>query len=108
MFLIILVLKLQIHSKLGDSYFLTSDPDIAGSPPRRVPPSTSVSINNHAPSSSSKLDSFDMKSVETHGDDYGLKQKAEASVARASFRDSGIPSLGLPALKTGIGWINLY
>lgn len=34
---------IMIHSKLGDSYFLTSDPDIAGSPPRRVPPSTSVS-----------------------------------------------------------------
>ncbi|KAG8496041.1 hypothetical protein CXB51_009399 [Gossypium anomalum] len=93
---------IMIHSKLGDSYFLTSDPDIAGSPPRRVPPSTSVSSNNHASSSSSKLDSFDMKSVETHGDDYGLKQKAEAAVARASFRDSGIPSLGLPTLKTGL------
>ncbi|KAK5847109.1 protein unc-13 homolog isoform X1 [Gossypium arboreum] len=93
---------IMIHSKLGDSYFLTSDPDIAGSPPRRVPPSTSVSSNNHASSSSSKLDSFDMKSVETHGDDYGLKQKAEAAAARASFRDSGIPSLGLPTLKTGL------
>lgn len=92
---------IMIHSKLGDSYFLTSDPDIAGSPPRRVPPSTSVSSNNHASSSSSKLDSFDMKSVETHGDDYGLKQKVEAAVARASFTDSGIPSLGLPTLKTG-------
>ncbi|KAG4206553.1 hypothetical protein ERO13_A03G018300v2 [Gossypium hirsutum] len=54
---------IMIHSKLGDSYFLTSDPDIAGSPPRR---------------------------------------KAEAAAARASFRDSGIPSLGLPTLKTGL------
>ncbi|PPD97672.1 hypothetical protein GOBAR_DD05275 [Gossypium barbadense] len=93
---------IMIHSKLGDSYFLTSDPDIAGSPPRRVPPSTSVSSNNHASSSSSKLDSFDMKSVETQWDDYGLKQKVEAAVARASFTDSGIPSLGLPTLKTGL------
>ncbi|XVF10658.1 hypothetical protein REPUB_Repub07fG0201300 [Reevesia pubescens] len=93
---------IMIHSKLGDSYFLTSDPDFAGSPPRRVPPSTIVSkASNHA--SSSQLDSFKVKSVEMSGDDYGLKKyKAETAVARAPLGNSGIPSLGLPTLKTGL------
>ena len=103
-----MVLKLQIHSKLGDSYFLTSDPDLAGSPPRRVPPSIIASrTSNHASSSSSQLDSFKVKIVETYGDDYGLKHKAETTVASAPLGNSGIPSLGLPTLKTGIDWINL-
>ena len=98
-----MVLKLQIHSKLGDSYFLTSDPDLAGSPPRRVPPSIIVSsTSNHA--SSSQLDSFKVKIVETYGDDYGLKHKAETTVTSAPLGNSGIPSLGLPTLKTGIDW----
>ncbi|XWS49898.1 hypothetical protein CRYUN_Cryun12cG0042400 [Craigia yunnanensis] len=94
---------IMIHSKLGDSYFLTSDPDLAGSPPRRVPPSIIVSrTSNHASSSSSQLDSFKVKIVETSGDDYGLKHKAETAVARAPLGNSGIPSLGLPTLKTGL------
>ncbi|KAK8626051.1 hypothetical protein V6N13_133703 [Hibiscus sabdariffa] len=90
---------IMIHSRLGDMYFLTSNPDVAGSPPRRVPPSTIVSSSNHA--SSSKPDSFKMNGVETYGDDYGLKHKAEAAALRAPLGDSGIPSLGLPSLKTG-------
>ncbi|KAK9006423.1 hypothetical protein V6N11_035462 [Hibiscus sabdariffa] len=91
---------IMIHSRLGDMYFLTSNPDVAGSPPRRVPPSTIVSSSNHA--SSSKPDSFKMNGVETYGDDYGLKHKAEAAALRAPLGDSGIPSLGLPSLKTGL------
>ncbi|XWS61816.1 hypothetical protein CRYUN_Cryun07bG0157800 [Craigia yunnanensis] len=94
---------IMIHSKLGDSYFLTSDRDFAGSPPRRVPPSTIVSrTSNHASSSASRLDSVKVKNFETSGDDYGLKQKAETSVARAPLGNSGIPSLGLPTLRTGL------
>lgn len=100
--------KLQIHSKLGDSYFLTSDPDSAGSPPRRVPPSSIVSrTSNNASSSDSQLDSFKVKNFETFGDDFGLKQKAETAVARDSLGDSEIPSLGLPNLRTGIDEINI-
>lgn len=93
---------IMIHSKLGDSYFLTSDPDSAGSPPRRVPPSSIVSrTSNNASSSDSQLDSFKVKNFETFGDDFGLKQKAETAVARDSLGDSEIPSLGLPNLRTG-------
>ncbi|XP_022720063.1 uncharacterized protein LOC111277894 isoform X1 [Durio zibethinus] len=92
-----------IHSKLGDSYFLTSDPDFAGSPPRRVPPSTTLSnATNHASSSASQKDSIEVKNFEMSGDDYGLKHKAETVVARATLGNSGIPSLGLPMLKTGL------
>ncbi|KAL4332520.1 hypothetical protein GQ457_07G009270 [Hibiscus cannabinus] len=91
---------IMIHSRIGDTYFLTSNPDVAGSPPRRVPPSTIVSSSNHA--SSSRPDSFKMNGVETYGDDYGLKHKAEAAALRAPLGDSGIPSLGLPSLKTGL------
>ncbi|EOY24649.1 Uncharacterized protein TCM_016195 isoform 3 [Theobroma cacao] len=92
----------MIHSKLGDSYFLTSDPDLAGSPPRRVPPTIVSRTTNHASSSSSQLDSSKFKNVEMSGDDYGLKHKAETAVARAPLETSGIPSLGLPPLKTGL------
>ncbi|OMP09656.1 hypothetical protein COLO4_05255 [Corchorus olitorius] len=94
---------IMIHSKSGDSYFLTSDPDLAGSPPRRVPPPAITSgTANHASSSSSQLDSFKAKNVNMFVDDYGLKHKAEKAVGRASLGDSGIPSLELPPLKTGL------
>ncbi|XVF51538.1 hypothetical protein PTKIN_Ptkin04bG0192800 [Pterospermum kingtungense] len=94
---------IMIHSKLGDSYFLTSDPDAAGSPPRHVPSSAIVGrTSNNASSSGSQLDSLKVENFKTSGHDYGLKHKAETAVARDSLGDSGIPSLGLPTLKTGL------
>ncbi|RVW16375.1 hypothetical protein CK203_067826 [Vitis vinifera] len=60
----------MIHSQLGDSYFLSSDPDLAESPPRRLPPRIHVNQStNHSSSSSENVamsrDGHDLKYTTT-------------------------------------------
>ncbi|KAH9777764.1 DNA topoisomerase 4 subunit B [Citrus sinensis] len=92
----------NVHSQIGDSYFLSSDPDLSGSPPRRVPPPIYVKQTaNHAPCSSSFRDPANAENLATSRNDYGLKYKASPTSPMRPAEDSGIPPLGLPSLKTG-------
>lgn len=92
----------MVHSQIGDSYFLSSDPDLSGSPPRRVPPPIYVKQTaNHAPCSSSFRDPANAENLSTSRNDYGLKYKASPTSPMRPAGDSGIPPLGLPSLKTG-------
>ncbi|KAH9777763.1 DNA topoisomerase 4 subunit B [Citrus sinensis] len=92
----------MVHSQIGDSYFLSSDPDLSGSPPRRVPPPIYVKQTaNHAPCSSSFRDPANAENLATSRNDYGLKYKASPTSPMRPAEDSGIPPLGLPSLKTG-------
>lgn len=92
-----------IHSQIGDSYFLSSDPDSSGSPPRRVPPPIYVKQTaNHAPCSSSFRDPANAENLATSRNDYGLKYKASPPSPMRPAGDSGILPLGLPSLKTGL------
>lgn len=96
---------MQVHSQIGDSYFLSSDPDLSGSPPRHVPPPIYVKQTaNHAPCSSSFRDPANAENLATSRNDYGLKYKASPTSPMSPAGDSGIPPLGLPSLKTGIDW----
>ncbi|GAY55228.1 hypothetical protein CUMW_162820 [Citrus unshiu] len=93
----------MVHSQIGDSYFLSSDPDLSGSPPRRVPPPIYVKQTaNHAPCSSSFRDPANAENLSTSRNDYGLKYKASPTSPMRPAGDSGIPPLGLPSLKTGL------
>lgn len=95
----------QIQSELGDSFFLVSDPESSGSPPRRVP--TPVPVNwtaNNASSSSAQLNSLSVEDNEKAGDDYGFKYRAMPSAPPKHVEEVKVLPLGLPRLNTGIGY----
>lgn len=93
---------MQINSQLGDSYFLISDPDLVGSPPRRVPPPISVKqTGNSASGLSSVRDLAVAENFATSRTDNGFS-KATLTAPTMPTVVSGIPPLGLPSLKTGI------
>lgn len=95
---------LQIHSRLGNSYFLHSDPDLSGSPPRRAPPTVHVKQNiNQASCSSKETDPLNEDDAKTAGDDYGFSCGATAVTHPKPVEHVEIPSLGLPDLHTGTG-----
>ncbi|KAJ0105141.1 hypothetical protein Patl1_18703 [Pistacia atlantica] len=101
-FLCIIYFLMQINSQLGDSYFLISDPDSAGSPPRRVPPPISVKRGGNSVSLLSSLnDPTIAENVATPRNDYGLN-KATPTAPMMPTVVSGISPLGLPSLKTGL------
>lgn len=94
---------MQIHSQFGDSYFLISDPALAGSPPRRVPPPISVKqTTNHASCSSGLKDPVNAENPAMSMNEHGLKYKAGPPTPMRPAGNTGIPPLGLPSLKTGI------
>ena len=100
---------MQIHSQIWDSYFLTSGPDLSGSPPRRVPPPIYVKQTAKHPASSSRLwDPANAENFATPKNDYGLKYKATPPSPMRPGVDSGIPPLGVPSLKTGIDWFTYF
>ncbi|XP_060674146.1 protein unc-13 homolog isoform X3 [Ziziphus jujuba] len=94
---------LMIHSQLGNSYFLVSDPDLSGSPPRRAPPPIDVKQTiNQVSSSSEQMDSLYVENTATVEDNYGLKYRATTATRSKPVENVKIPSLGLPNLHTGL------
>ncbi|RVX09091.1 hypothetical protein CK203_013907 [Vitis vinifera] len=85
----------MIHSQLGDSYFLSSDPDLAESPPRRLPPRIHVNQSSNHSSSSSE-------NIAMSGDGHDLKYTTTTSTPLKPVENLNIFSLGLPILNTGI------
>ncbi|KAK4801518.1 hypothetical protein SAY86_022005 [Trapa natans] len=81
---------ITIHLQLKDSFYLITDPDMSGSPPRRVPPQRDMKHHmNHAPTSPSSF-----KARGAHDVAY--------RVAPVKPVHGEIPSLGLPCLITGL------
>jgi len=92
-------LNLQIHSESGDSYFLVSSPDLAGSPPHRMPPppvNIEKSSNNGA-DMSCHMDSSNSSS--SARDNYVFKEETPDIKPVKPIK---IIPLGLPPLRTGI------
>lgn len=85
----------MIHSQLGDSYFLSSDPDLAESPPRRLPPRIHVNQSSNHSSSSSE-------NIAMSGDGHDLKYTTTTSTPLKPVENLNIFSLGLPILNTGL------
>lgn len=95
---------MQIHSQLGNSYFLHSDPDLSGSPPRRAPPPVGVKqVINQASCSSEETDPLNVDNTETAGGDYGFSYRATTVPHSKPVEQVKIPPLGLPDLHTGTG-----
>ncbi|XP_004300761.1 PREDICTED: uncharacterized protein LOC101300350 [Fragaria vesca subsp. vesca] len=93
-----------IHSKLGDSFLLHTDPDSSGSPPRRPPPSP-IGVRRtttNASSSFRQLGSFKDENIKKSGDECGFKYRASPSSRPKPVESFKIVSLGLPSLKTGL------
>ncbi|XP_048229878.1 protein unc-13 homolog isoform X2 [Ricinus communis] len=84
------------HSLVRDTYFLVSDPDIAGSPPRRVPP-----IPVHQTTNASQSSQVDCDCTK-FANDCGLSFNVAANSPVRPSQTSEIPQLGLPSLSTGL------
>ncbi|WCJ26202.1 hypothetical protein M5689_008037 [Euphorbia peplus] len=90
------------HSIAGNSYFLVSDPDVAGSPPRRVPPPIRLNkASNAAPSFSKKGFSY-VEDPDKFADNCSPRYEVATDTHSRPIRNPEIPVLGLPGLNTGL------
>ncbi|KAL3331289.1 hypothetical protein AABB24_034886 [Solanum stoloniferum] len=86
---------MQLHT--GDAYFLVTDPESAGSHPQRVPPSIMKNHSNNNGSCHSDLTDFS-----PYGDDYVVNSKTAGTSGSVTIKQADLPSIGIPALKTGL------
>ncbi|KAG2681254.1 hypothetical protein I3760_11G135700 [Carya illinoinensis] len=86
----------MIHSQFGNSYFLLSDPDLSGSPPRRVPPPTDVTRTANHVTFSSRLDPVIVEDIAASGEEFSPKH------GEATCKNEKFPPLGLPCLNAGL------
>lgn len=92
-----------IHSRTRSSYFVVSEPESAGSPPRRAPPPLYAKQAADTSCLSSQMDRVHVEKATTSGDDSGPGYEPATNAPTRPLEDSEfpIPSLGLPSLKTG-------
>ncbi|GMQ05288.1 hypothetical protein CsSME_00050374 [Camellia sinensis var. sinensis] len=88
---------MQIHSQLGNSYFLISDPESAGSPPRRVPPLFEV---NHTSSHASHPSNLLNPLVDRNVAESGVKYASTTETPSKPVKTVTVPPFGLPSLNT--------
>lgn len=93
-----------IHSQTRSSYFVVSEPESAGSPPRRAPPPLYAKQAADTSCLSSQMDRVHVEKATTSGDDSGPGYEPATNAPTRPLEDSEfpIPSLGLPSLKTGL------
>uniref|UniRef100_A0A7N0TVK8 MHD1 domain-containing protein n=1 Tax=Kalanchoe fedtschenkoi TaxID=63787 RepID=A0A7N0TVK8_KALFE len=91
---------LMMPSRLGDSYFLFSNPNQAGSPPRRVPPPVQVDRASSSASYSSSYQGFTFLKNTAAAKNF-VEQKADFS-APLNTIPVKIPAIGLPFLRSGL------
>ncbi|KAL5551787.1 hypothetical protein UlMin_001963 [Ulmus minor] len=94
-----LAYPLMINSQLGNSYYLLSDPESAGSPPQRAPPPIDL---NQTRKTSKDMDPLNLKNPATAGDNYDLKHGVTTVTHSKPVKHVKLPPLGLPNLKTGL------
>ncbi|KAI3693593.1 hypothetical protein L1987_76540 [Smallanthus sonchifolius] len=90
----------MIHSQGGDTFFLLSDPDSAGSPPQHAPPSVETSYDRQH--SSIPLVFSNGSEATVSGHDLGVNHSYMVPSSSKSSKKMDLPSLGLPALRTGL------
>ncbi|XP_061955444.1 protein unc-13 homolog isoform X4 [Populus nigra] len=93
-----------IHSQTRSSYFVVSEPESAGSPPRRAPPPLYAKQAADTSCLSSQMDRVHIEKATTSGDDSGPGYEPATNAPTRPLENSEfpIPSLGLPSLKTGL------
>ncbi|XP_010055606.2 protein unc-13 homolog isoform X2 [Eucalyptus grandis] len=89
---------IMIHSPSRNSYFLVSNPELAGSPPRRMPPQADVAHSpDHASMSLGETDTLIVGDTEDHALQY--KKTHHPPIKPVVLE---VPPLGLPVLITGL------
>ncbi|KAI3679159.1 hypothetical protein L2E82_51631 [Cichorium intybus] len=88
----------MIQSESGDSFFLVSAPDSAGSPPRRVPPS----VDTNRDRKHSSIPPIPSNGSETTTS--GVNHSYTVPLSSKSAMKTDALSLGLPSLRTCICW----
>ncbi|KAD6454871.1 hypothetical protein E3N88_09577 [Mikania micrantha] len=91
----------KIHSQRGHAFFLLPEPDSTGSTPQRTPPS--VETNYDKPHSSILL-FFSNGGATVSGYDLEANRSHTVPSSSKSGKKTHAPSIGLPALRTGISW----
>ncbi|MCD7447586.1 hypothetical protein HAX54_032204 [Datura stramonium] len=86
---------IQMHT--SDAYFLVTDPESAGSHPQRVPPPIMKNHFNNNGTYHSDLTDFSL-----YGDDCGVNSKTAGTAGSFNINQAALPSIGIPALKTGL------
>ncbi|KAI7728449.1 hypothetical protein M8C21_000154, partial [Ambrosia artemisiifolia] len=89
-----------IHSQGGHAFFLLSDPDSAGSPPQHAPPSVEASYDRQQ--SSVPLFFSNGSEATVSGHDLEVNHSYAVPSSSKSAKKTDVPSLGLPALRTGL------
>uniref|UniRef100_A0A2P2M0U9 Uncharacterized protein MANES_01G065400 n=4 Tax=Rhizophora mucronata TaxID=61149 RepID=A0A2P2M0U9_RHIMU len=96
----------MIQAQAGDSYFLVSDADSSGSPPRRVPPPISVKQAANSSTMPCRLGPLEVETAMKFGDHNRSRYKTARNMPMKpsgnSVKASEVPPLGLPSLKTGL------
>ncbi|KAK9076709.1 hypothetical protein SSX86_005043 [Deinandra increscens subsp. villosa] len=90
----------MIHSQGGHAFFLLSEPDSAGSPPHRPPPSVETNYDRQHSSIPLFFPNGSEATVSGHDPEVNLSYTVPSSSKSAKKKD--VPSLGLPALRTGL------
>lgn len=91
-----------MHLQKGEIYFLHTDPEAVGSPPRRVPPPILADRTDNYGSHCSNLSNhWTYPEVSVSGDENGVQQDI-TSLPSDSVNSSDTLQLGLPDLRTGI------
>ncbi|GMH09418.1 hypothetical protein Nepgr_011259 [Nepenthes gracilis] len=101
---------ITIHSQSGNSYFVLSDPNVSGSPPRRMPPPIDVSERaKHSPQSSSQVEQTLKEKIAVHHEKESRVKHANGTVESVKPAEvGGVPPLGLPPLKSGLSDDDLW
>ncbi|KAL2544069.1 hypothetical protein Fot_13302 [Forsythia ovata] len=89
-------LPAMVHLQSGDIFYLHSDPDSAGSPPRRGPP---VITKQHHPNRSSYLAG---EPLPLSGHEIGVNYQVSSSPNLSPMHNTDILTVGLPMLRTGL------
>ncbi|KAL8207792.1 hypothetical protein R6Q57_007204, partial [Mikania cordata] len=94
------MLPAMIHSKGGHAFFLLSEPDSAGSPPQRAPPSVETNYDRQH----SSIPLFFSNGSEATVSGYDLEANRSHTVPSSSksAKKTHAPSIGLPDLRTGL------
>ncbi|KAF5800738.1 hypothetical protein HanXRQr2_Chr06g0240081 [Helianthus annuus] len=90
----------MIHSQGGHAFFLLSDPDSAGSPPQHAPPSVEDSYDRQRSSIPVFFPNGSEATVSGH--DLEVNRSYAVPSSSKSAKKTDVPSLGLPALRTGL------
>ncbi|GAB4834351.1 hypothetical protein Ancab_032606 [Ancistrocladus abbreviatus] len=97
-------LPIVVHSQSVNSYFILTDPDLLGSPPRRMPPPNNDRLNNeNLPQSSKQVEQILQGNIAIHHENGDRVKHANGMLQSLEPVEAGdLPPFGLPPLRVGL------